>query len=377
VRQCFALPLLILLFLCFVFFSPNHFAFPMLVSSVERSWLSHGDPPPGLVIAVSGGPDSVALLRALLAVRGNRPIPLVVAHLNHQLRGTDSDADETFVIARHAELVENGATLLHLARHRLDVAALAAEQGANLEAIARRERYRWLAEVALSHGLHHVATGHTANDQAETLLHRLLRGTGLEGLRGIAFRRELSPGIEAVRPLLHVTREQVQAYLTDLGQSARHDASNDDPRFTRNRIRHELLPLLAQQYNPRIVEVLARLAEQAGEAFAEEETVGAVLLQQTERPRAGVLVVLDIASLRQGSPRAVRSALRLLWQREGWPMAEMGFDHWQRLADLVDAESGAHHLPGGVGARRRGGVLQLQGPAVESEQHSNQSSENP
>jgi tRNA(Ile)-lysidine synthase len=186
----------------------------------------------------------------------------------------------------------------------------------------------------------------------------------LEGLRGIAFRRELSPGVEVVRPLLHVTREQVLAYLHELGQAARHDSTNDDPRYTRNRLRHQLLPLLAREYNPRIVEVLSRLAEQAAGAFAEEETAGESLLQQAERPRAGMLVILDIACLRQSPAETVRAALRRLWQREDWPMAEMGFDHWQRLADLVMAEHGAHDLPGGVSARRRGGVLQLQGPGA-------------
>jgi tRNA(Ile)-lysidine synthase len=336
----------------------------MILPSIQHAWLSLGDPPPGLVVAVSGGPDSVALIRALIAVRGDRPIPLVLAHLNHQLRGGDSDADEVFVVDLHAHLVAEGAGHLLLARHRLDVARLVAERGGNLEALARQERYGWLAEVARTHGLRHVATGHTADDQAETVLHRLLRGTGLDGLRGIAFRRELSSGVEVVRPLLHVTREQVLAYLHERGQPARHDASNDDRHFTRNRIRHELLPLLAREYNPRIAEVLGRLAEQAAEAFVEEEAAGADLLRQAERPRTRERVVVDVSCWRQAPTWAVRAALRQVWQREGWPMAKMGFEHWQRLADLVKTDSGAHDLPGGVHARRCGGVLQLRGPAT-------------
>src|SRR5262249_48725842 len=151
--------------------------------------------------------------------------------------------------------------------------------------------------------------------------------------------------------------------LRELDQPARHDASNDDPRFTRNRIRHELLPLLARDYNPRIEETLGRLAEQAEEVFAEEESAAAKLLHEAEKPRAGVLVIVGVTRRRQGSPRLVRAALRRVWRREGWPMGEMGFDHWQRVADLVQAEGGAHDLPGGVSARRRGGVLQLRGPA--------------
>jgi tRNA(Ile)-lysidine synthase len=332
-----------------------------LLSPVRRAWQSLADPPPGLVVAVSGGPDSVALARALLAVRPDPAIPLVLAHLNHLLRGVDSDADEAFVADLHARLAVT-APNLHLQTHRLDVAGLAREQGANLEAVARRERYRWLAQVARTHGLHHVATGHTADDQAESVLHRLVRGTGLEGLRGIAARRPLESGIEVVRPLLDVGRNEVLAYLRAIGQLARHDASNDDPRFTRNRIRHDLLPLLARDYNPRIVEVLGRLADQAEEVWREEDLAGQALLAGAELPRAGALVVLDAAVLHQSAARTVRTALRLVWQREDWPMGEMGFAQWQRLAALVAAQAGSHDLPGGIRARRQGRVVQL-GPS--------------
>jgi tRNA(Ile)-lysidine synthase len=333
----------------------------LLRSSVRRAWLDLSDPPPGLVVALSGGPDSVALTRALIAVRPDPAIPLVLAHLNHLLRGPDSDADEAFVIDFHTRL---SATVpnLHLQTHRIDVALLARKQSGNLEAVGRRERYTWLAQVARLHSLHHIATGHTASDQAETVLHRLVRGTGIEGLRGIAARRQLEPGIEVVRPLLHVSRDEVLAYLRDIDQMARHDASNDDPHFTRNRIRHELLPLLARDYNPRIVEVLGRLAEQAEEVWQEEERAGQSLLGQAELPRAGPLIILDALVLGEGLPRTIRTALRLVWQREGWPMGEMGFVQWQRLAALVEAQTGAHDLPGGIRARRHGRVLQL-GPS--------------
>src|SRR5690606_24443286 len=128
--------------------------------------------------------------------------------------------------------------------------------GENLEQVAREERYAWLARVAAEEGAGWVATGHTADDQAETVLHRLLRGTGLRGLRGIAARRELRPGIWLLRPLLHLGRADVLAYLGALGQDYRRDSSNLDPRFTRNRIRSELLPLL-RTFNPDVTRALA------------------------------------------------------------------------------------------------------------------------
>ncbi len=311
-----------------------------------------GLPPDGLVVAVSGGPDSVALTRAVVAAR-EPGSPVVLAHLNHQLRGAESDGDEAFVVALGASL---GVSLV---THRLDIAALVRKQGGNLEAVARRERYRWLAEVTRGHALAHVATGHTASDQAETVLHRLLRGTGIDGLRGIAARREIGPGVTLIRPFLSVTREEVVAYLAELGQVARHDASNDDDTLTRNRIRHELLPLLQRHYNPRIAETLARLAAQADEVSVAEESLAAGLLRGAELPRAGAMVVLSIGILRNAPRRLIRGAFRLLWKREGWPRDAMGFAEYERLADLVMSDGGAHDMPGGVHVRRRGVVLQV------------------
>jgi tRNA(Ile)-lysidine synthase len=311
-------------------------------------------------VAVSGGPDSVALLRTIIASRDpDNPLPLVVAHLNHQLRGAESDGDEAFVVDLQARLVAVGIPSLALCLHRLDVGRLAEEQGANLEALARRLRYAWLAEVARSHGIRWVATGHTANDQAETVLHRLVRGTGLQGLRGIAACRPLDSEVGLVRPLLQATREDVLAYLQTLGQPFRLDSSNACLDHTRNRIRHELLPHLAERYNPRIVTVLARLAEQAEAAAATEVAEATQLLETAERPRAGTILVFDRQRLAAAPRHLVRAAFRLLWRREGWPLSDMGYETWERLAELVFAEGVALDLPGQVHARRRDRVLQL------------------
>src|SRR5262249_3618798 len=162
--------------------------------------------------------DSVALLRALVAASAGAP--LVVAHLNHQLRGADSAADEDFVRALHAALAGQTPGLVFRCE-RLDVAALARARGGNLEALARRVRSDWLAGAAGDTGCTWVAPGHTADDQAETVLHRLRRGTGLRGLRGIAAARGLAPGVTLVRPLLGVRRAEVIAYLGAIGQPYR------------------------------------------------------------------------------------------------------------------------------------------------------------
>ncbi|HKI38468.1 MAG TPA: tRNA lysidine(34) synthetase TilS [Gemmataceae bacterium] len=323
---------------------------PPLVCQVEQSLRRLGVSG-GLVVAVSGGPDSVALLRAAREVRGAGL--LIAAHLNHQLRGPESDADEAFVRDLCAGLS------LDCRYERLDVRGVAGAEGANLEGTARRLRYDWLARVAGEAGAGWVATGHTANDQAETVLHRLLRGAGLKGLRGIAARRGLAAGVAVVRPLLKATRAEVMAYLNEVGQPYRQDRTNLDPRFTRNRIRHQLLPRLAAEYNPKIVAALTHLAEQAEEGYAAEEEQARALLAAAELPPAGTLLVFDRARLAAAPRTRVRELFRLAWEREGWPMGQMGFDAWERVAAVAQGEAAAADLPGGIRIRYRGAVIQV------------------
>ena len=328
-----------------------------LVAELRRTLAALPEVERGLVVAVSGGADSVALLRALLAARPQETT-LVIAHLNHQLRGADSDADAEFVADLHKTLAAHFSPL-HVEIQCRDVGTEAKECGANLEAYARGVRYCWLAEVVRRHEMRWLATGHTANDQAETVLHRLLRGTGLQGLRGIAPRRELEPGVDLVRPLLTWTRGDVLASLDALGQTYRLDATNDDRRLTRNRIRHELLPLLAEQYNPAIVSLLGRLARQAEEAFQEEEVAAQELLRNVELPRAGTMIVLDRAKLAAASRHRVRQVFRLIWQREQWSLDGMSHAAWERLAGLVVSEEAALDLPSRIRACARPSVLQM------------------
>lgn len=292
------------------------------------------------VVGVSGGADSVALLRALCACGA----PLTVAHVNHRLRGADSDGDESFVRDLCAGLG------VECRVHSVDVSAVAA--GDNLEATARRVRYEFFAQVAGEVGAAWMATAHTADDQAETVLHRIVRGTGLQGLRGIATERD---GI--IRPLLSVTRADVLAHLAEIGQPYREDASNADPRFTRNRIRHELLPLL-RTFNPDVVSALAHLAEHASEAHEVMVATASELLAKAERPRAPNAVILDAVAL--GTSRTlIRTLLRLIWEREGWPASDMTFDAWDRAVAVAVRDAGACDFPGGVSVRHAGRVVQI------------------
>lgn len=330
-----------------------------LIESIREQLTRLQAAPSDSVVAVSGGADSVALLRALIQLRGTDSGKIIIAHLNHCLRGEESDRDEQFVRNLHATLIDAGVHSLELAIARLDVAAIAAQSGDNLEAAARHQRYAWLAKVAEQFGVSCVATGHTADDQAETILHRLLRGTGLQGLRGIAPRRELKPEVQLIRPMLTATRADVLEFLAGISQPFCEDRTNRDLSFTRNRIRHQLLPLLQAGYSAAIVPLLRQLAEQASEVFGEIEQAARQLLRDCELPPAGPLRILDARKL-AGKPRhLVREAIRLLWDREGWGRDAMSFADWDRAAAVALAELSAVDLPGGIRIRRKEHVVQI------------------
>ena len=205
-----------------------------------------------LVVGVSGGADSVALLRALHARSGELGLVLSVAHLHHGLRGAEADADLEFV----RMLADALGLVLHEAR--VDAGAEAAEAHESIEEAARRLRYGWFRELMSVGLVDAVATAHTRDDQAETVCAKFLRGAWTEGLSGIHPVVEFAEG-RIVRPLLGATRAEVETYLNGLGQVWREDASNRDAAFTRNRIRHELLPVL-ETWNPQVKEHLAQMA---------------------------------------------------------------------------------------------------------------------
>jgi len=315
---------------------------PMLILSSE--FLVRHDVAGPLVVGVSGGADSVALVRVLVALR---PAEVVVCHVDHQLRGDASRRDRDFVEALASQL----GVPVHL--KSIDPAAA----GGNREATARRLRYAALAEVAQAVGAGWVAVGHHADDQAETVLHHILRGTGLAGLRGIAADSELAPGVRLIRPLLGVTRREIDAYLVPLNQPHVEDATNADVGFTRNRLRHDLLPLLLREA-PTLPANLARLAEQSAEAEALLRDYAALTLVKHELPRAGCIVVLA-GGLAEEAPPLVRRVLRRIWEREAWPRGDMTAEHWHRAAAVILGEVPAVDGPGGISVRRVRRVVQI------------------
>jgi len=294
----------------------------------------------GILAAVSGGADSVALLHLLvhsLPTKGK----LAIAHVNHGLRGADSDADAAFVKSLSEEYQ------LRYFEHRI-----ATDSTTLSENTARNFRYDFLVRQAEQIGFRYLATAHTADDQTETVLHRILRGTGLAGLAGIAPSRTRTPAVTLVRPLLHVRRETIVSYLESLGKTFRHDKTNFENHFTRNRIRNELLPMLRKEFNPQIDEALYRLATLA----AEHESVlpelldgpieAALLEESPER------VVLNVVPLLRFSLPVLRKILIHVWQRHNFPQREMDYEQWSALSELLRTSGGRLAFPGGITAER-------------------------
>jgi len=216
-----------------------------LPETIHRTIERHGLIPAGthVVAGVSGGADSVALLHALHALE----IPATVAHLNHRLRGAESDADEAFV-RRLADALG-----FPIVVESVDVQALAASGGQSIEMAARQARHAFFAKFPRAT----IALAHHADDQAETFLLKLARGAGSKGLGGMAFCRQLG-SIRLIRPMLEIPRDEILHWLKANGFEWREDASNQDETFLRNRIRHTVLPMLERELNPNIRKTILR-----------------------------------------------------------------------------------------------------------------------
>ncbi len=290
------------------------------------------------VVAVSGGGDSVGLVRALHRLAPELGLTLSVAHLDHGTRGAAAQADAAFVQALAGSL-----------GLPVDLGQWRPTRAGHFEADARRARYSWLLEVAAARGASAIAVGHTRDDQAETILHRIIRGTGLRGLAGMPSQRVLScdPPVTLIRPLLSVSRQAIRTSLGLLGQGYREDASNVDQARTRARIRHDLLPRLAREYNPRVAEAIVRLGMLAIASELAMERHLIELEHDVTRLLSGDLIELRRDRLLQ-SPIFLRAeVLRRVWRQAGWPEAGMSAKRWRRLALLARSRAITRRAIGG------------------------------
>ena len=304
-------------------------------------------------VAVSGGPDSVLLLHFMKMQAARQGLRLAAVHFNHHLRGAESDGDEALV-----RDLANSLQIEYL-RDEAEVRRVARERHRNLEAVARELRYRFFFALVDQGRLDRVATAHTANDQAETVLMRLLRGSGTRGLGGIY------PVLDGkvARPFLGLTRAEVMQEIGARGLPYRMDSTNFDARLQRNKVRMELLPLLVKEYNPEIIPLLNQLADRSRDDEA--------CLERWARDRAHPWRVregreerIPIRALGEFPPAVARRVLRQMLQTVRGSLHGLAHAHIESLRRFAaEAQSGKiQTLPGGVLARKEFSWLVV-GPA--------------
>jgi tRNA(Ile)-lysidine synthase len=305
-----------------------------LFATVRRTLVAWGAPSAGdtVVVALSGGADSVALADAMVAAAPSLGFHVVLAHLDHQLRA-DSLADAEFCV----EVAGRLGVSVRLGR--ADVRARMARDHAGLEDAARRERYEFLQAVRQETGARFIAVGHTRDDQAETFILRLLRGAGGDGLASMRPRAG-----ELLRPLLTLSRQEVIAHLGTRGLSWREDPSNGDVRLLRNRVRHELLPYLETRFNPEVRDALARTAELLAEDAGALDTRLAARIAEQAR-REGETWVLPLSAVVGAPVGEARRLLRGLIERAGG-LRGVSAHHVESLRALCEKPGASgHHLP--------------------------------
>jgi tRNA(Ile)-lysidine synthase len=299
-----------------------------------------------IVVGVSGGADSLALLHLLNRLRNEFDLTLIIAHLNHGLRGPEAIADEAFVRATAT------AWTLPIFVESRNVVRLAKQYKQSLEEAARQVRYTFLWQVAAQTAAAKVAVGHNADDQVETVLMHFLRGSGLAGLRGMMPETDLAglrllpeevsalaePAPRLIRPLLELSRLEIEAYCRENGLVPRQDSSNQDNTFFRNRLRHELIPYL-EDYNPNIRQVIQRMTQVV---TAEVETLNEGLAQawvHVVKNASSDKIEFDLGKWLNLPLSLKRSTLRWAVHTLRRGLRDIGFEHIENAIDLVEKKT--------------------------------------
>jgi tRNA(Ile)-lysidine synthase len=310
-----------------------------------------------IVVGVSGGPDSLCLLHHLVRFRSDLGLDLTIAHLNHQLRGSDAQADEAFV----RDVASRWQVPIRVEAH--DVAALAAKRKQSLEEAARQIRYAFLWRTASAVGARKIAVGHNADDQVETILMHFLRGTGLAGLRGMLpltdiaglrlhpddIDHSVSPAPKLVRPLLDISRAEIEAYCQTNDLAPRQDYSNQDVTIFRNRLRHELIPLL-ETYNPNIRQVLRRTANVVAADYSILQADLEQAWRRVTKAESPEKIEFDLAGWLALPLALKRSTLRRAVQTLRRSLRDISFEHVEQAIMIIEkGQTGAQAtLPQGL-----------------------------
>lgn len=309
-------------------------AMDFFLRSIKRyNMLEKGD---ALLVALSGGPDSVCLFDLLYQIRVDWHLELHVVHLNHTLRGEASDKDQVLAekIAKDLKVP--------ISVKRADVAAYAREHRMSIEEAARECRLEFFKEEADRLGIKKVVLGHHKDDQAETVLLRIIRGTGLKGL-GAMKPIQNWHGITLIRPLIEMEKRDIEAYVSDRKLAYCLDATNQEIRFMRNRVRHRLIPEMERHYNPRIKNALAALAETVALDLAFlEDAVGRLYPKVVKRRKDSMLILKKKKFLEQHE--ALRFRILQKAVRELDPESEIDFFHWGEFRRALEAETSHYEM---------------------------------
>lgn len=294
-----------------------------------------------VVVGFSGGPDSVAVAHLLWRARQQTatvvPQPLILAHFNHGLRGADSEADEQF--ARQWAIQFQCPLRVGSASSRALASNESMPSGGSSEDALRSVRYDFMQQVAREFGARYLTTGHHQDDQTETILFRLFRGTSLTGLAGIPAQRRLEPELTLIRPLLNCSRQEILSYLSSQELPFRIDHSNEQTHYARNWLRQVLLPMLEQQWGNDVRLRVVNLSQQAAEHSELLDQLTDALLAKAVRDSSSDIQI-DLAQLSQQPLPLVRHLLTRIWHMNQWPIGAMTFAHWNDLANQLHPATG-------------------------------------
>jgi len=327
----------------------------MLINKIKFTIKKHNmlERNDSVLAGISGGPDSVTLLHVLCGLKKEYALNIIIAHLDHKFRGDESVCDRKFCedLAKKYNL--------EIVWDEIDVPKIAKEKGISPEEAARFERYDFFKRVAKEKLISKIAVGHTRDDQAETVLMRMIRGAGMKGLGGISPVKDIH-GYKIIRPLIEVSRKEVEDFIAENDLKFRKDSSNEKTVFTRNKVRLELIPLLEKDFNPNIKEVLANMAEnlQIEDEFLAK--YGNRKFKSMSKIRQEEISI-DLKKFKK-QPEAVRKRiLRAALKELKGDLRRFTYQHWKEMEELINNRpvNSIVDLPTGITIAKDKAVISL------------------
>ncbi|MFH1782766.1 MAG: tRNA lysidine(34) synthetase TilS [Candidatus Omnitrophota bacterium] len=296
-----------------------------------------------VLLGLSGGADSIVLLNVLVALKKEHHLSIHIAHLDHKFRGEESKGDRIFCenLAKDLKLDFN--------YEEIDIPKIVEDTGLSSEEAARKERYKFFNKVCEKNNIKKIAVAHTKDDQAETVLMRLIRGSGMSGLGAISPMKNIK-GLTIIRPLIEVSREEIEGFIKENSLEYRHDSSNDSNIFTRNKVRHELLPYLEKNFNSNIKKILSNTAENLREENEFLEKLAKRKRKSISKKNKQGEIVLDIKKLKKEDLALRKRILRNALEEVKGDLRRFTYQHWKEIEALINERptNSIVDLPSGI-----------------------------